>query len=195
MKLKSILLLFIAGSLLTQLAFSGEQTKTLEQLAYMPSDQGSLTKEEQNEDRRILGIIMAIDQSEIAAAHNVVHKKTSQNVRRYAKYLYRQHSANLRGLDKVAKSTGLDPSQSTTSTMLTKQGEQELTKLSGLDNKALESEYINAMVSCHQAGLHLIDTDLFKKATGFRLKAYVMKTRDMIYHHLVRAVAIQKQLA
>ncbi len=194
MKLNSLMIASLAGVLSMTPTLSQAQASFPDFLNIMSSPSDTLAKRQQIEDQKIVGIIMIVDHNEIVAADEVKHKKVCKKVGRYAANLHSQHEANLKALMKLAKTTGLQPTTSRISTTLTKDGQQGLTTLSALDNKAFEIAYIDAMVQGHQGGLQLIDTNLLKNVTNPKLKMFVKQTRAMVAHHLKLALKIQKEL-
>lgn len=89
-------------------------------------------------DEQIMGIIMAVDESEIAAANIAKTKKTSIQIKRYANHLSKQHQHNLSMLKKLGQGTGLTPIKSAQSVAMAKDAHKEGVMLSKLNGRALD---------------------------------------------------------
>ncbi len=145
-------------------------------------------------DAEILGIVMTVDESEIAAANVAKTKKISHMVKRYAMYIKRQHEMNLKQLHHVSKVTHIEPSSSSLSQTMVKGGVEGLKALEALNGKAFESAYIHDMVQGHEDGLKLIKTKLLKNVSNSKVKKFLMSFQTMVQHHLKKAMHIEKTM-
>lgn len=145
-------------------------------------------------DSKILDIVATVDKGEIASAEVASTKNIAPEVKRYAHYLLKQHSHNLKELAKLEKKTGLQPTPSKISQTLMQQGDQGLMKLKQLDGKEFSTAYIDAMVTGHTDGLNLINTNLLKNASNKKVKHFLLSFRAMVTKHLNKAKKIQAEL-
>ncbi len=145
-------------------------------------------------DEQIMGIIIAVDKSEIAAANIAGTKKIMKKVSHYAHYLKKQHTHNLYMIEKLAHTTGLKPMKSVQSIAIAKDARSEGAMLSKLNGKEFESAYIDAMVKGHAGGLKLINTVLLKEVTNAKLKHFVKSFRALVTRHLEEGKRIQASM-
>jgi len=143
-------------------------------------------------DEQIIGIITAVDESEISAANIAKTKSTSLEVSRYARYLHKQHLHNLSSLKNLEHETGLSPMKSAQFTAITKDSRSEASMLTPLNGRAFESAYIDSMVKGHAGGLKLINTVLLKEVTNVKLKKFIENFRTLVTRHLEKGEKIQK---
>lgn len=168
--------------------------------ATLPSNTGtpSLNERAINQhqiiDKKILGIVSAVDQGEIATAQLAIQKSTNPLVTKYAKYLLKQHTENLKRIKALEHKTGLVPMQSKMSISMGAENKSSIKALSALNETEFDATYINDMVKGHTGGLKLIDTDLSKQVTNLKLKALLTQFRALVSRHLEKGLKLQSQL-
>ena len=145
-------------------------------------------------DEQIMGIIMAVDESEIAAANIAETKKIMAKVYNYADYLKKQHMQNLAAMKKLERETGLMPIQSAQSIGVLKDAHKEALVLKALNGRAFETAYMKAMVKGHAGGLKLINTVFLKDVKNVKLKKFIESFRALVTRHLEKGKKIQAGL-
>ncbi|MES2218451.1 MAG: DUF4142 domain-containing protein [Pseudomonadota bacterium] len=144
-------------------------------------------------DRQILGVLVALNNNEIAAAHYITKQKVDAQVKQFANLMIKDHTQNLHQTMSFEHKLG-SPLESDDSKTMIKDGNDELATLKTLKGKELETAYIDAMVKGHQAALQTIDDNLLKNVTGEALKKQLEATRTHVEHHLEVAKEIQGKL-
>lgn len=193
MKSKIILSLLVTA-IYHSSAFAVTDKMQSESMASNPAAMQSAQAGHQ-QDNDVLVALMALNENEINAAKLATKKAHASAVKKYAHYLYQEHSKNLKAEMMVSKRLKLTPMDSADATSLKSQGQSELSSLQALDGKAFDKAYIEAMIKDHQAALQLIDDKLVKEAMDPALKKHVMMARMHIEKHLKKAQMIDKKLA
>jgi putative membrane protein len=144
-------------------------------------------------DRQILGILVAVNKNEIAAADYIKSHKVDADVKKYAQLMIKDHTANLHETMAFSHKIG-SPLPSDDSKALQKDGKETLASLKKLKGKDLEKTYIDDMVKGHEAVLQTIDDNLLKNVSNEKLKKQIEATREHVDHHLEAAKEIQGKL-
>jgi putative membrane protein len=142
-------------------------------------------------DAEILGVVMAVDSNEIAAADVAKKKKIGSEAKSYAKMLDKQHTANAKQANKLGKKLGMKPAASQTADQLRSKGKSDLATLSGKDGSEFEKGYIDAMVQGHTEALQLIDGQLMPSAKNDAVKGFLTETRGHVAAHLEQGKRLQ----
>lgn len=145
-------------------------------------------------DGAVIATLIALNNNEITAAQVALQKSNNLSVKRYAKMLQREHTKNLDKTVQLSQKLGIPTVQTSTVTMIQRDGKKEVRGLDAATGNNFDVLYINDMVKNHQAALNLIDTNLLKNANNPALKNHLEKTRHHIEAHLIRAQKIQQQL-
>jgi len=143
---------------------------------------------------QIVAILVAVDQSEIAAAEVALPHLVTPAVIAFAEYLKKHHTENLVQLSQLQKTTEIQTSASQQLAAMQTQGNEQLKVLSAAPEKGYDALYLRDMVNGHAGGLKLIDTELLKQATNPQLKAFLVEFRKMVARHLEIALELQKKL-
>lgn len=144
-------------------------------------------------DAAILAWLVTLDKNEIAAANIAVKRDVNPSVSKFAHYLIKEHSQNLKQTLTISKRMGVKPITTNQSTELHEQGQQELASLQSLDNKAFQKAYINAMVTGHSNALAKLEKDI-STVQNKALKHQLQMTAKHVAHHLAIAKSIQKEI-
>ncbi|MBV6790362.1 DUF4142 domain-containing protein [Xanthomonas euvesicatoria] len=153
----------------------------------MPAGQqtaGAATPSE--DEREALGMLSAINTSEINAANLALQKQVQGGVRDYATRMIKEHTDNNQ---KIAKWQP-DTSAAGAKLQMTK-GKAELAKLQKLDGHAFETAYITAMVKDHTDALTALDSKLIPQAKTSPVLEHLQTTRHHVADHLSSAKALQ----
>ncbi|HKP96692.1 MAG TPA: DUF4142 domain-containing protein [Fibrobacteria bacterium] len=146
-------------------------------------------------EAEILGVVLAVDDNEIAAASKAEKKQLSADARSYANMLHKQHAENADQTRKLGKQLGLKPVGTPTADQLRAQGKAELKALSAMQGKDFEKAYIDAMVQGHTDALQLIDAQLIPSAQSEALQKHLAATRDHVAAHLEQGKRLQEAQA
>lgn len=129
-----------------------------------------------------LGVLSAINQSEIAAGQLAEKKIASGPVRDYAARMVKEHSEN----DRKAQAWSPDRDAPAAKAQAAK-GKQELARLSGLEDDAFRNAYVKAMVKDHTEALDALDHKLIPAAKDAQVRAFLQETRAHVAAHLAAA--------
>lgn len=135
-------------------------------------------------DGEILGILMAGDKNEIAAAKQAQSKSIRGPVMDFAKMLETDHTNNLSDLESLSAKDNIKPAGGTA---LRAKGAAMMASLMVKDGIDYENSYLEDMIKDHTEDLDMIDNDLMKDVQNPDLKAQLSKTRDVVSKHLDKA--------
>lgn len=135
-----------------------------------------------------LGMLIAINEHEIAAAEQARSKGVSGAVLEYADLMIEQHTENL--AQTQAMVDGLVPSAEIDA--MKAKGAAELATLAALEGEAYAKAYIDAMVAGHAEALNAIDTRMMPAATDETVRAHFTTTRGHVAMHLEEGNRILK---
>lgn len=149
----------------------------------------SLTSADYHSDSKILGALVVLNHNEIAAAELAQSKATSVEVKKFARYMYHEHTQNLH----ETKSMGILPEKGRVAMTLETQGRQLLHHLKHLEGRSFNKAYIHAMVKDHRSALSLMNR-LIQEAHHPFVKKQLEITRHHIAMHLQDAEALQRNM-
>ena len=133
-----------------------------------------------------LGVLSAVNQSEIAAGQLAEKKIASGPVHDYAAHMVKEHTDN----DRKAQAWSPDRNAAAAKAQSAK-GKQELAKLSGLEDDAFRNAYVKAMVKDHSEALDALDHKLIRAAKDAAVRAFLQETRTHVAAHLAAAQQLQ----
>lgn len=154
----------------------------------------TLTAAQAQTDAKILGAVVALNQNEIALATLAQNRATNMAVRRYADWMYKEHSSNLQGTLALSKQLGVMPQNGPVAVKLQKNGKRELVALSHTNGMTFDRKYIALMVKGHYEAVNLLN-GLIKIASSPALVRDLESTRHHVIAHLQKAQEIQKELS
>lgn len=143
-------------------------------------------------DAEILGVVIAIDDNQIAAAKAAAKEKMGSQAKEYGKMLKKQHSQNSDKTKKLARKLGISPTSNQTALDLRANGAQELATLVALEGKEFEKAYIDAMVSGHSDALQMIDAELLPAAKSEEVREHLGDFRSHVSNHLEEGKRLQE---
>lgn len=160
-----------------------------------PNAQGAVENvKAQKRDGQIIGIIIAINNNEIAAAREAMQKSNNPVVQNFAKTMNRDHSKNLQDTMRVAQANNIAPMQSDKSAKIQKKGAKELYVLHKTPEPKFDVVYINAMIKGHKMVLDIIEKKLLPNATSPALQQHLQATHDKVAQHYQMALDVKNQL-
>jgi putative membrane protein len=133
-----------------------------------------------------LGVLSAIDQSEVAAGQLAQKKVAAGPVRDYAARMVKEHSENEAKLSAWSPDRNAAPAKAQMA-----KGKQELATLQPLQEDAFRTAYVKAMVKGHTEALDALDHKLIPAAKDAQVKAFLQETRTHVASHLAAAKALQ----
>lgn len=160
-----------------------------------PVTPANYTSPQMQTDAKILGAVVALNETEIAAARLAEKRAKNPAVKHYADWMKKEHGQNLQQTEAVAQRLGVPPVKGEAARTLHAKGKQGLASLSHLHAGAFDRAYIAHMVKGHEAALHLLNHKLIPEAKNPVLKRQLEATRNHVSAHLKKAIAIQAQLA
>jgi putative membrane protein len=155
----------------------------------MPADApaGAMTESD------ALGVVVAVNEHEIAAAEQARDKKVAAPVREYADMMHKEHTTNLEQTRALEGSSGVTIGTGPEVASLRTQKETARNEMANLEGNEYERAYIDAMVRDHQEVLTMLDQRLIPAAQNAAIKQHLQMTRDAVAKHLERARELQGQ--
>lgn len=141
-----------------------------------------------------LGMIIVVNEHEIAAADQARSKNVSQPVGQYADRMRTEHTANLEQARAVSQSANVPVGTGPQVTELRTRSEATRNQLMPMSGADYERAYIDAMVRDHEMTLQMLDQRLIPAAQNQAVRDYLTKTREAVALHLEAARGLQSQL-
>ncbi|AJC45480.1 DUF4142 domain-containing protein [Xanthomonas sacchari] len=138
------------------------------------------------DERQALGVLSAINTSEINAGNLALQKQVKGPVRDYAMQMVKEHSDNNAKIAPWGPDAKAAPAQ-----QQMQQAKAEAGKLQALDGDRFEQAYVMAMVKDHQAALQMLDSTLIPAAKTPDVAAHLRTTRAHVAEHLAKAQRLQ----
>jgi putative membrane protein len=154
-----------------------------------PADAGAMTEAD------ALGLVMLVDEHEIASAEQARDKKTSAPVREYADMLHTEHTANLERARALESSTGVTAGSGAMVTEMRAKMEADRTRMAGLEGEEFERAYVTAKAQGHQEVLTMLEQQLIPAAQNDAVRQHLQVMRDAVAKHLEHARELQGQVA
>ncbi|MCD0257814.1 DUF4142 domain-containing protein [Xanthomonas melonis] len=137
-------------------------------------------------EKQALGVLSAINTSEINAANLALKKQTTGAVREYATRMLREHTENNQKIAKWSPDTSAADAK-----LQMSKGKAELSQLEKLDGEQFQAAYIKAMVKDHGDALDALDRKLIPAARTAQVADHLKTTRGHVADHLAAAKALQ----
>ncbi|MBO9883261.1 DUF4142 domain-containing protein [Xanthomonas sp. D-109] len=134
------------------------------------------------DEKQALGVLSAINTSEINAGNLALQKQVKGPVRDYAMQMVKEHSDNNAKIAPWGPDAKAAPAQ-----QQMQQAKAEAGKLQALDGDRFEQAYVMAMVKDHQAALQMLDSTLIPVAKTPDVAAHLRTTRAHVAEHLAKA--------
>lgn len=171
------------------------QTTTEAATPSVRDSMGSAGKGAQNpvalNDAQILGVVVAVDENEVAAAGKAEKMKMGSEAMAYAKMLREEHKADADKTKKLGKEIGAKPASSALAIQLKDNGKSELKAMSSKKGADFEKAYVDAMVNGHADVLKLIDETLIPDAQNEAVKKHLAEVRGHVAMHLEQGKRLQ----
>jgi len=135
-----------------------------------------------------LGLLIAVNEHEIAAADQARTKGVEGKVLDFANMMTTDHRKNLADTRKLAGTANTD---TPAVAIQRSKGQAELDALNAKADDAYEKAYVDAMVKGHGDVLLLIDSKLLPAASDAAVKQHFIDTRAAVAHHLDEARKLQ----
>jgi putative membrane protein len=133
-----------------------------------------------------LGVLSAINTSEIDAGNLALQKQVTGPVREYATRMVKEHGENNRKVALLEPDLAAAPAKAQMA-----KGQQELATLKALDGAAFAQAYVAAMVKDHTEALRALDTQLIPAASTPAVVTHLQTTRHHVADHLEAAKRLQ----
>ncbi|WP_371180889.1 DUF4142 domain-containing protein [Xanthomonas sacchari] len=137
-------------------------------------------------EKQALGVLSAINTSEINAGNLALQKQVKGPVRDYAMQMVKEHSDNNAKIAPWGPDAKAAPAQ-----QQMQKAKAEAGKLQALDGDRFEQAYVMAMVKDHQAALQMLDSTLIPAAKTPDVAAHLRTTRTHVAEHLAKAQQLQ----
>lgn len=141
-----------------------------------------------------LGLVVAVNEHEVAAAEATRAKKVSEPVRKYADMMHMEHTANTEQVRALEASAGITAGTGGAVADLRMKKEAMRSQMAGLEGEAYERAYVDAMVNDHQEVLTMLEQQLIPAAQNAAVRQHLQVTRDAVAKHLEQARQLQTQL-
>lgn len=137
-------------------------------------------------EKQALGVLSAINTSEVNAGNLALQKQVKGPVRDYAMQMVKEHSDNNAKIAPWGPDAKAAPAQ-----QQMQKAKAEAGKLQALDGDRFEQAYVMAMVKDHQAALQMLDSTLIPAAKTPDVAAHLRTTRTHVAEHLAKAQQLQ----
>ncbi|WP_429003068.1 DUF4142 domain-containing protein [Xanthomonas sacchari] len=138
------------------------------------------------DEKQALGVLSAINTSEVNAGNLALQKQVKGPVRDYAMQMVKEHADNNAKIAPWGPDAKAAPAQ-----QQMQQAKAEAGKLQVLDGDRFEQAYVMAMVKDHQAALQMLDSTLIPAAKTPDVAAHLRTTRTHVAEHLAKAQQLQ----
>ncbi|WP_429003155.1 DUF4142 domain-containing protein [Xanthomonas sacchari] len=138
------------------------------------------------DEKQALGVLSAINTSEINAGNLALQKQVKGPVRDYAMLMVKEHSDNNAKIAPWGPDAKAAPAQ-----QQIQKAKAEAGKLQAMDGDRFEQAYVMAMVKDHQAALQMLDSTLIPAAKTPDVAAHLRTTRTHVAEHLAKAQQLQ----
>jgi putative membrane protein len=145
-------------------------------------------------DPQIAAIVVAANTVDIEAGKLAQSKTRNEKVKQFADTMVTDHTAVNKAAVELVTKLGVTPEESETSRGLTASGEQTRARLSGLNGKEFDREYIANEVAYHKLVIDAVDKTLIPNAQNAELKATLVSVRPTLVAHLKHAEQLQAEL-
>ena len=146
-------------------------------------------------DAQIAAIVVAANTVDINAAKVAMKMSKNAKVRKFARDMVKDHTANNKAAVALVTKLGVTPEENDTSKSLTDGGQKNIDNLKTLKGKEFDKAYVDNEVSYHQAVVDAVDNTLIPNAKNEELKALLTKTSPVIKEHLEHAKMIQSAMS
>ncbi|UYK86906.1 DUF4142 domain-containing protein [Xanthomonas sacchari] len=137
-------------------------------------------------EKQALGVLSAINTSEVNAGNLALQKQVKGPVRDYAMQMVKEHADNNAKIAPWGPDAKAAPAQ-----QQMQKAKAEAGKLQALDGDRFEQAYVMAMVKDHQAALQMLDSTLIRAAKTPDVAAHLRTTRTHVAEHLAKAQQLQ----
>ncbi|WP_267084694.1 DUF4142 domain-containing protein [Xanthomonas sacchari] len=138
------------------------------------------------DEKQALGVLSAINTSEINAGNLALQKQVKGPVRDYAMQMVKEHADNNAKIAPWGPDAKAAPAQ-----QQMQKAKAEAGKLQAMDGDRFEQAYVMAMVKDHQAALQMLDSTLIPAAKTPDVAAHLRTTRTHVAEHLAKAQQLQ----
>ncbi len=146
-------------------------------------------------DAQIAAIVVAANTVDIEAGKLAVKHSKNAAVKKFAKAMVRDHTANNKAAVALVTKLGVTPEENDTSKSLTDGGKKNTDNLKTLKGKDFDKAYVDNEVTYHQAVIDAIDNTLIPSAKNEELKDLLTKTSPVIKEHLEHAKMVQSSMS
>jgi putative membrane protein len=190
MNMKSKVVLSVAFSAVLLASGCSRNNENTYQLSDRPVN-GALA----HVDAKIIATVIVLNKNEIAAARDAQQRASSPAVKNYAASMIRAHSKSLQEARSLSQKLGVRPEEGNAAILLHNRGQHELAALNGLQGRAFDKAYIDAVVRDHQTALNLIDQKLLPQAHNPALRRHLEITRAHVLRQLQQARVVQREIS
>jgi len=138
-------------------------------------------------EKQALGVLAAINTTEINAGNLALQKQVTGAVRDYASQMVKEHSDNNAKIVPWAPDAKAGPAE-----RQLQKGQAEAKTLQALQGDAFARAYIDAMVKDHKAALKMLDDSLIPAAKTPQVAEHLRTTRTHVAAHLAKAQQLQQ---
>lgn len=147
-------------------------------------------------DAGLAATLKAVNDGEIKESKIAEKNARNKSVKRFAKMMIKDHSANNSELASVSKRIGLQPAPDQETASLKQQAQENARTLEGQSGEDFDKAYIDQMVKDHTAALQKLDDAIGNNAgRNEQLDGLLKKTRQKVSQHLDEAKKLQSELA
>ena len=154
-----------------------------------PMDDGGV-----HSDSQVLGVLAALDATEVARSRIAQSKATRDDVKDLATMMVTEHTATAERLKTFGQQKGLSPEPSAASDDVEEDAESLTTRLEDRSGAAFDRAYVESEIMAHVKARSVIDHVLSDVAVDPDLKAALDELREAAGTHLERAQTVRRAL-
>ncbi len=145
-------------------------------------------------DSQVLGVLDALDATEVARSRIAQSKATRDDVKELATMMVTEHTATAQRLKTLGQQKGLSSESSASSESVEEDAESFTTRLEERSGAAFDRAYVESEIMAHVKARSAIDHVLSAVAVDPDLKAVLDEIREAEGTHLERAQAVRRAL-
>lgn len=141
-------------------------------------------------DAEILDIFITMNNGEIMTSRPAIDETAQDWVRDYAQKMVTMHT----DVVKRAQDLSVEPAQNLISSTLETNAQGVSTRLTALDGRELDNQYITSQLAMHQNALDMLDNTLIPLAQSQELKNLLTEARSHVANHLAEVQKLYHKL-
>lgn len=145
-------------------------------------------------DNQIAGVLMTIDDSEMASSKMALRRAKSTEVKEFARKMITEHKNNMKDTRRMLKTYNSGTARSELGATLRNEAKESNRVLSESSQTGFDKMYVDQQVTMHEKALSTLNENLIPSVTDTILKTHLEKTKTTITNQLNAAKALQTKI-